>query len=312
MPKASKPTRTTKPPPKPVLSSATKAARRQRVQEYKSAKASALAPAAPRKGPRYHDKDKDDADNENADDDDADDADDANDSDNVEDSNGEDNRKNNEGAYVGPVPYKSACGKFAFIPDEAGENIKHTVLNRPEGDLKRLDKLMELDGPGNRALWKASRYSTVRTVSHHVACNIPKCTYYKLTDEQRVNIKVQVRKSYPILHRYCGDWGLNEMIMRALTNERDLHARIEKAGGPAAWSEKLKMQREAKKAGATGKDKGKAVSKRAPEVTSADAPTNDDQPSLVLESPPRKQKATGAFKDSSRSRKTQQTGLEDL
>jgi hypothetical protein len=34
------------------------------------------------------------------------------------------------------------------------------------------------------------------------------------------------------------------MIIRAPTNERDLQARIEKAGGPAAWSEKLKMQRE--------------------------------------------------------------------
>ncbi|KEP46183.1 hypothetical protein V565_213770, partial [Rhizoctonia solani 123E] len=336
MPKASKPTRATKPPPKPVLSSAAKAARRQRVQEYKSAKASALAPAAPRKGPRYHDEDGDD---EDEDEDNADDAnDDANnadaDEDDVEDD-GEGNTRNNGGTHVGPVPYKSACGNFVFIPDEAGEYIKHTVLDRPEGDLKQLDKLMELDGPGDRALWKGIQ-STVRTVTRHVARNIPKCTYHKLIDEQRVSIKVQVRKTYPILHRYRADWGLNEMIMRTLTNDRDLQARIEKAGGAAGWSEKLKRQREAKKTGTTGKDKGKAkphrriqssegegnsdapapapkttskpkkdknVSKRAPEVTPADAPTDDDQPTLVPESPPRKQKATGAFKDPSRSRK---------
>ncbi|CAE6481832.1 unnamed protein product [Rhizoctonia solani] len=249
---------------------------------------------------------------------------------------------------------------------------------------------MELDGPGNRPLWKGIQ-STVRTVTRHVARNIPKCTFHKLIDEQRVSIKVQVRKVYPILHRYRGDWGLNEMIMRTLTNDRDLQARIEKAGGAAGWSEKLKEQREARKTGTTGKGKGKAcaepgpsnatgdetppqavtpetddegepstsrakastrllitrcnptklmvrqkpnrriqssedegngddapaptpkttskpkkdknVSKRAPEVTSADAPTNDDQPTLVLESPPQKQKETGAFKDPSRSRK---------
>jgi hypothetical protein len=32
----------------------------------------------------------------------------------------------------------------------------------------------------------------VRTVSRHVARGIPKCTYSKLTDEQRVHIKIQV------------------------------------------------------------------------------------------------------------------------
>ena len=34
------------------------------------------------------------------------------------------------------------------------------------------------------------------------------------------------------------------MVIRALTHERDLQARIEKVGGAAAWSAKLKMQRE--------------------------------------------------------------------
>ncbi|EUC61176.1 hypothetical protein RSOL_384960 [Rhizoctonia solani AG-3 Rhs1AP] len=100
MPKASKPTCTTKPPPKPILLSAAKAARCQRVQEYKSAKASALAPAAPCKGPCYHDKDGDGDDKDNANDAN-DDANDANaDKDDVEDD-GKDNTRNNEGTHVG-------------------------------------------------------------------------------------------------------------------------------------------------------------------------------------------------------------------
>ena len=69
MAKASKPKPATK-PPKPVLSSAARAAQRENAKAYKNAKASTLASAAPRKGPRYHDVEDDDNNaNNNADDD---------------------------------------------------------------------------------------------------------------------------------------------------------------------------------------------------------------------------------------------------
>ncbi|KAF8751735.1 hypothetical protein RHS01_08182 [Rhizoctonia solani] len=127
-------------------------------------------------------------------------------------------------------PYKSVCGKFLFVYNKAGEYNRYNILDRPEGNLKRLDIHMEMDGPDNKTLFKGIQ-NYVRTVVRHVSCNLPKCTYVKLTDEQRGSINAQVYNAYPIMRRYRDNWAVKELTIRALTHQRDHQARIEKAGG---------------------------------------------------------------------------------
>ncbi|KAJ1300029.1 hypothetical protein OPQ81_011149 [Rhizoctonia solani] len=275
MPKASKPKPATKPKP-PVLSSAEKALQRANTAAYKNAKVSTLASAAPRKGPRFHDADADD-DADSDDSDDSDNSDDSNNGDNGDNGNADDDADGNardddvhdgddgdridrqQRIVTAPKaePYKSRCGNYIYIPNEAGEYNKYKMLDRPEGDLKKLDELMKLGGPDNKTLFKGIQ-AHVRTIVRHVARNIPKCTYVKLNDEQRASINAQVYTTYPIMRHYRDNWAVKEMVIRALTHQRDHQARIEKAGGQVAWCNKLKAQREAKKVGNVGTIKGKA------------------------------------------------------
>ncbi|ELU37589.1 hypothetical protein AG1IA_08381 [Rhizoctonia solani AG-1 IA] len=158
-------------------------------------------------------------------------------------------------------PYKSKCGQFIYIPNETGEYTKFSILERPQGKLKGLTTHMELDGRENKDLVKGIQ-STVRSITLHVARNIKDCTYPKLAEEQRSFIMIQVsafiqaRNKYPYLARFRNNWVTKELIIRSLTNKRDHQARIKKAGGQAAWCDKLKAQREEKKLGKTNKSTG--------------------------------------------------------
>ncbi|GAB1519510.1 hypothetical protein RhiTH_002578 [Rhizoctonia solani] len=240
------------PPTKPVLSTAAKAARRERATEYKNAKASTIAPALQNKGFRYHSEDEDD---ERDTDDDQGGAVDNNvesDKDVAADAETAISKMAEIPKYQ---PYKSKCGKYVFIPNETGDYEQYSMIDRPQGKLKGLASLMEMDGPENKELIKGIQ-STIRTITRHVTQNIPNCTYPMLCKEQRVSIMVQACNKYQILARYRNNWATKEFIIRALTNSRDHQARIQKAGGQAAWCDKLKEQREAKRGGAN-KGKGK-------------------------------------------------------
>ncbi|KAF8708342.1 hypothetical protein RHS03_03460, partial [Rhizoctonia solani] len=240
------------PPTKPVLSTAAKAARRERATEYKNAKASTITPALQNKGFRYHSEDEDDE--RDTDDDQG----------GAVDNNVESDKDVGADAETAISkmaeipkyqPYKSKCGKYVFIPNETGDYEQYSMIDRPQGKLKGLASLMEMDGPENKELIKGIQ-STIRTITRHVTRNIPNCTYPMLCEEQRVSIMVQARNKYQILARYRNNWATKEFIIRALTNSRDHQARIQKAGGQAAWCDKLKEQREAKRGGAN-KGKGK-------------------------------------------------------
>ncbi|GAB1527630.1 hypothetical protein RhiTH_010806 [Rhizoctonia solani] len=299
MAKPSKSQPATKPskPPKPVLSNAERVARRENTTAYKYAKASTLASAAPRKGPRYHDADNDDnandddannddANDNNADDDNDDDADDDNDDD--DEAGGRDNGgrgRSHGGNWIADAtdlrPYKSGCGKYIYVANEAGEYERYKMLDRPEGSLKGLDALMEMDGPGNKALFKGIQ-NHVRTVVRHVSRSIPGCTYIKLTDEQRGSINAQVYKAYPIMRRYRDNWAVKELTIRALTHQRDHQARIKKAGGQVAWCNKLKAQREdnsqAKRVGNAGTTKTKGKGKTPTHVEDSEEEASNKAP----------------------------------
>ncbi|GAB1516982.1 hypothetical protein RhiTH_000025 [Rhizoctonia solani] len=67
---------------------------------------------------------------------------------------------------------------------------------------------------------------------------------------------IQACNKYQILAQYCNNWATKEFIICALTNSHDHQARIQKAGGQAAWCNKLKEQQEAKR-GSANKGKGK-------------------------------------------------------
>ncbi|KAF8670464.1 hypothetical protein RHS04_08599 [Rhizoctonia solani] len=238
MPKATKSKPTTQ-PSKPVLSSAEKAARRAHATEYKNAKASTVESTL--KGPRYHDED-----NEDGGDDKGDCAGEGKgEGGGEEDGNGEEEENENANAFVEfeapkQPPYKSKCGQFIYIPNETGEYTKFSILKRPQGKLKGLTTHMELDGRENKDLVKG----------------IQDCTYPKLAEEQRSFIMIQARNKYPYLARFRNNWVTKELIIRSLTNKRDHQARIKKAGGQAAWCDKLKAQREEKKLGKTNKSTG--------------------------------------------------------
>ncbi|KAF8749547.1 hypothetical protein RHS01_10036 [Rhizoctonia solani] len=246
MAKPSKSQPATKPskPPKPILSNAEKVARRENTATYKNAKASTLASAAPRKGPRYHDAD-------------------------------DDKRRAETTQTTMQTTTRRLMVVIIGIAATATSATRYNILDRPEGNLKRLDIHMEMDGPDNKTLFKGIQ-NYVRTVVRHVSCNLPKCTYVKLTDEQRGSINAQVYNAYPIMRRYRDNWAVKELTIRALTHQRDHQARIEKAGGQVAWCNKLKAQREAKKAGnaSTRKGKGKARSEPDPSSSTSEGPSN--------------------------------------
>ncbi|KAF8753910.1 hypothetical protein RHS01_06847 [Rhizoctonia solani] len=193
MAKPSKSQPATKPskPPKPILSNAEKVARRENTATYKNAKASTLASAAPAKDPAIMTRTTTQTTTQTHADDDADDD---------KEADGGHNR------------------------DRGNRD------ERDKGNLKRLDIHMEMDGPDNKTLFKGIQ-NYVRTVVRHVSCNLPKCTYVKLTDEQRGSINAQVYNAYPIMRRYRDNWAVKELTIRALTHQRDHQARIEKAGG---------------------------------------------------------------------------------
>ncbi|KDN43375.1 hypothetical protein RSAG8_06159, partial [Rhizoctonia solani AG-8 WAC10335] len=244
MPKSSKPKPATQPKPsKPVLSSTAKAAQRERVTEYKNAKASTIASSVKGKGVRYYD---DDDGNGNGGDDDNGNVNDSEDGeDDEEGEGGSDGKKMEDGEECVPEHhlYKSTCGNFIFIPDEKGDYTKYPMLTRPEGKIKNLPQLMDMDGPENKELFQGIR-SCIRRIALHVARNIPNCTYPMLSDEQKGSIMLQARKQYPILGRYRQGWATKELTIRSLTNGRDHKARIQKAGGQAAWCTSLKEKRE--------------------------------------------------------------------
>ncbi|GAB1527790.1 hypothetical protein RhiTH_010978 [Rhizoctonia solani] len=281
MAKPSKSQPATKPskPPKPVLLNAERVARRENTTAYKYAKASTLASAAPRKGPRYHDADNnnnannDDANNDDANDDDAD-----NDNDDDADNNNDDDDE--AGGRDNGGRGRSHGGNWiADATDRKYERYK--MLDRPEGSLKGLDALMEMDGPGNKALFKGIQ-NHVRTVVRHVSRSIPGCTYIKLTDEQRGSINAQVYKAYPIMRRYRDNWAVKELTIRALTHQRDHQARIKKAGGQVAWCNKLKAQREdnsqAKRVGNAGTTKTKGKGKTPTHVEDSEEEASNKAP----------------------------------
>ncbi|CAE6486427.1 unnamed protein product [Rhizoctonia solani] len=170
-----------------------------------------------------------------------------------------------------PDPYKSKCRNFIHIPNENGDYTDYSMLDRPKGKLKNLPKLMEMDGPENKEILHGIK-STVRTIARHVARDIPNCSYPMLSDEQKGTIQYLARKKYPILGLFRRDWVSKELSIRALTNQRDHKARIQKAGGQAAWCTSLKEKCEARKkvAGDTTSAKGKGKSRSEPNPSDRD------------------------------------------
>ncbi|CAE6455589.1 unnamed protein product [Rhizoctonia solani] len=116
---------------------------------------------------------------------------------------------------------------------------------------------MELDGRENKDLVKGIQ-STIRSITLHVAQNIKDCTYPKLAEEERSFIMIQAHNKYPYLARFRNNWVTKELIIQSLTNKRNHQARIKKAGGQAAWCDKLKAQCKEKKMGKTNKSMEKA------------------------------------------------------
>ncbi|CAE6450401.1 unnamed protein product [Rhizoctonia solani] len=276
------------------LSNAAKAAQRQHVTDYKSSKASAIASSVKGKGARYYDEYDDDDKNDKNDDND----DNKDDGDSDEDSNSQDdgsengNKNNSKGSgdedaedYELPEPkyhpYKSKCGGFIFIPDEQGEYTKYTMLDRPEGKLKNLPKLMKMGGPKNKELVQGIQ-SCIRTVTLHVARNIPKCKYHMLSDEQRGSIKLQALKKYPILGRYRRGWVTTEFIIR----------------GQVAWCAQLKAKREAKKTAQGNTSTGKGEGKSQPSNTTDQAEESSKASNNLPQDEPDEVEATPAPKSS--------------
>ncbi|GAB1521014.1 hypothetical protein RhiTH_004104 [Rhizoctonia solani] len=302
MPKATKSKPTTQ-PSKPVLSSAEKAARRAHATEYKNAKASTVESTL--KGPRYHDED-----DEDGGDDEGDCAGEGEgEGGGEEDGNGEEEENENANAFVEfeapkQPPYKSKCGQFIYIPNETGEYTKFSILERPQGKLKGLTTHMELDGRENKDLVKGIQ-STVQSITLHVARNIKDCTYPKLAEEQRSFIMIQARNKYPYLARFRNNWVTKELIIRSLTNKRDHQARIKKAGGQAAWCDKLKAQREEKKLGKTNKStggrsdaKGKGKEGKQPDEEGGDKSDSEEEVISVPKPSSSKHKITRRIEDS--------------
>ncbi|CAE6442781.1 unnamed protein product [Rhizoctonia solani] len=275
MPKASKPKPTTQPKSaKSALSSAAKAAQRERTTAYKNAKASAVASTLKHKKARYYEEDSDGNGNASGNGNDGED-----DEENKEDEEDEEDKEDKEDEGEGNEeiapepryePYKSQSGKYIHIPDEQGEYTRFRMLDRPEGKLKDIPVLLQLEGDGNKDLLHSIR-STVRTVSQHVSRNIPNCTWDKLGEEGQASIIVQVRKKHQYLARFRRGWIIKEMVIRALTNTRDLAAQKKKAGGQAGWSAQLKDKREAKKSHQNNstKSKGKGKAQSDPDPSSA-------------------------------------------
>ncbi|CAE6448930.1 unnamed protein product [Rhizoctonia solani] len=302
MPKATKSKPTTQ-PSKPVLSSAEKAARRAHATEYKNAKASTVESTL--KGPRYHNEDDEDGGDDKGDC--------AGEGEGKgggeEDGNGEEEENENANAFVEfeapkQPPYKSKCGQFIYIPNETGKYTKFSILERPQGKLKGLTTHMELDGRENKDLVKGIQ-STVRSITLHVARNIKDCTYPKLAEEQRSFIMIQARNKYPYLARFRNNWVTKELIIRSLTNKRDHQARIKKAGGQAAWCDKLKAQREEKKLGKTNKStggrsdaKGKGKEGKQPDEEGGDKSDSEEEVISVPKPSSSKHKITRRIEDS--------------
>ncbi|KDN35536.1 hypothetical protein RSAG8_11493, partial [Rhizoctonia solani AG-8 WAC10335] len=279
MPKSSKQKPATQPKSsKPALSSAAKAAQRERVTEYENAKASTVALSVKGKGVRYYDDD-DDGNNSNEDDQDDDKGEG---SEEGEDDGGDEEMDEDEEPESRYQPYKSKCRNFIHIPNENGDYTDYSMLDRPKGKLKNLPKLMEMDGPENKEILHGIK-STVRTIARHVARDIPNCSYPMLSDEQKGTIQYLARKKYPILGLFRRDWVSKELSIRALTNQRDHKAHIQKAGGQAAWCTSLKEKREkeGKVAGDTMSAKGKGKSRSEP-----DPSDRDEGSSKVSNKPP--------------------------
>ncbi|QRW20496.1 hypothetical protein RhiXN_09471 [Rhizoctonia solani] len=281
MAKPSKSQPATKPskPPKPVLLNAERVAQRENTMAYLYAKASMLASAAPRKGPCYHNADNNNnANNDNANNNNANN----NNADNNNADNNNDNNNNNKAGgrdNGGCGCSHRGCGKYIYVANKAGKYKRYKMLDCPEGSLKGLNALMEMDGPGNKALFKGIQ-NHVCTVVQHVSCSIPGCTYIKLTNEQQGSINTQVYKAYPIMRWYHDNWAVKELTIRTLTHQCNHQVQIKKAGGQVAWCNKLKAQRkdnpQAKRVGNAGttKTKGKGKTQLEPNPSSPTYQTN--------------------------------------
>ncbi|QRW21894.1 hypothetical protein RhiXN_09481 [Rhizoctonia solani] len=274
MPKAtkSKPATHSK-PSKAALPSAARAAQRERTTEYKQAKASALASTVKGKGVHYHDEDddegEDDGEVEGVDNDSNGDNDNCHNrsEDGKDGEDGEDEEAMDD-AKPEYEPYKSKCGNFVYVPDDNGDYTKYSMIDRPEGKLNNLPKLVKMEGNENKDLIQGIR-NTIRTITRHVTRNIKDCTFSMVSPEQFASITIQARKSYPILARFRQSWATREFAIRALTNGRDHQNRIQKAGGLAAWCAKLRTKREAKKTANAGKEKTNGKNCTKPDASNA-------------------------------------------
>ncbi|KDN43374.1 hypothetical protein RSAG8_06158, partial [Rhizoctonia solani AG-8 WAC10335] len=198
------------------------------------------------KGVHYYD---DDYGNGNGGDDDNGNVNDSEDGeDDEEGEGGSDGKKMEDGEECVPEyhPYKSTCGNFIFIPDEKGDYTKYPMLTQPEGKIKNLLQLMDMDGPENKELFQGIQ-SCICRIALHVAQNIPNCTYPMLSDEQKGSIMLQAHKQYPILGQYQQGWVTKELTIQSLTNGHDHKACIQKAGGQVAWCTSLKEKCKARK-----------------------------------------------------------------
>ncbi|QRW24097.1 hypothetical protein RhiXN_10421 [Rhizoctonia solani] len=121
------------------------------------------------------------------------------------------------------------------------------MLDCPEGSLKGLDTLMEMDGPRNKALLKDP------------ACNHLYWSCDHVQDKQQGSINTQVYKAYPIMQWYCDNWVVKELTICTLTHQCNHQVQIKKAGRQVAWCNRLKAQHKAKRVGnaCTTKTKGK-------------------------------------------------------
>ncbi|QRW25162.1 hypothetical protein RhiXN_07111 [Rhizoctonia solani] len=253
---------------KTFLSNAERVVQCENTTAYKYAKASTLASAAPCKGPCYHNTDNNNADNNNNDNDN-----------NADDNNNNDNDNDNDNDNKAGGCDNGGCGcshrgcrKYIYVANKLGKYKRYKMLDCPEGSLKGLDTLMEMDGPRNKALLKDP------------ACNHLYWSCDHVQDKQQGSINTQVYKAYPIMQWYCDNWVVKELTICTLTHQCNHQVQIKKAGRQVAWCNRLKAQHkdnpQAKRVGnaCTTKTKGKGKHNWSPiHLASPIKPTRDLQ-----------------------------------
>ncbi|KAB5588707.1 hypothetical protein CTheo_7851 [Ceratobasidium theobromae] len=178
-----------------------------------------------------------------------------------------------------PRAYRSNCNHYAHIPNKDGVYTRWSVLEKPlakdAGKNWNIREHMGLDGDEDARNLYNDIVSFIRNHTQAETQDMVKPQWKDISSaiKERVNIKALNRFGY--LLRFKHNWATEEIMRRNLRNTRDTKSRINKAGGHSRWKEQERTKREARKS-------------KAGTTTQADSAPQAPGPSQVVPQPTQK------------------------